>query len=297
MEKYERVNNLHEDVSMPERNFPVKAFYYESNDAQALFPAHWHEHIEIIYIVSGNITIECDGQVVQGKKSDIIIINPNELHSCPSVNDELKIYCIIFDTSILNSRYFDKSESQYIQPILNNSILFENLIHNEPILFKNVMCIYNEMQNHEIGYELAIKSCILDIIVLLLRNYGLRVISSWEKMMKTRNNGRIDEVIKYIDRNYAEDITLEQLASLIYVSKGYLCKLFKKLLGKNVIDYVNYVRIKAAEELLEDSSLTISNIAVKVGYNDINYFCRVFKRNTGVSPTEMRNKKNIQTFN
>ncbi|MEG0692012.1 MAG: AraC family transcriptional regulator [Oscillospiraceae bacterium] len=286
-------NNLHEDVLMPDKDFHVRAFYYEQNELQGLFNVHWHENFEAIHVISGKMTIECDGETIIANPSDTVIINSNELHSCPQIETPLKLYCVIFDMKILNSRYFDKTENQYIQPILNNNLSFQRLIRNNTVLNEKIINICNEIQEQEIGYELATKANLLDIIVLLLRRYILKIITPLEKSIKTKNNSRIDEIIKHIDENYQDDISIEELANSIYVSKSYLCKLFKKMLGKTVTEYINYIRITAAERLLQSGDMNITDIALAVGYNDINYFCRMFKRHTGVTPTQMRSEKEL----
>ena len=72
--------------------------------------------------------IECEGRIIHLGREELIVINPNEQHSCPHIETPLKLYCVIFDVEILKSRFFDKSESKYIQPIMQNGILFENLL-------------------------------------------------------------------------------------------------------------------------------------------------------------------------
>lgn len=284
----DRTNALHEDVQMPDKDFHVRAFYYEQNTPQGVFMIHWHEHLEAIHIISGKMTIECGGESIVAGPSDTVIINSNEIHCCPSSEPPLKLYCIIFDMGLLNSRYFDKMENQYILPILQNNIFFQRLITNNKSLNEKIIHIYNEIQDHDVGYELAAKADLLNIIVLLLRGYILKIITPLEKSMKYKNNSRIDEIMRHIEEHYEDDITIEDLAHSIYVSKTYLCKLFKKMLGMTITEYINSIRIKAAEKLLADQTKNISDIALAVGYNDINYFCRMFKRQTGVTPTQMR---------
>lgn len=98
------------------------------------------------------------------------------------------------------------------------------------------------------------------------------------------------KALKYISEHYAEKITLEQVANELYVSMWHLCKVLKKTTNKNFIDIVNGTRIENAKKLLEDTHLRVYEISEAVGFSGITYFSRLFKKITGMTPTEYRNQ-------
>lgn len=98
----------------------------------------------------------------------------------------------------------------------------------------------------------------------------------------------IDRAISYIDKHYSEDITLEELAALSGVSAQYFCRVFHGSTGMRPIEYINNKRVSEAKLLLISGSMKISDIALKVGFRDNNYFGIVFRRSTGISPREFR---------
>lgn len=102
------------------------------------------------------------------------------------------------------------------------------------------------------------------------------------------NNEVIDHIIYYIENNYNSQITLSSLASKFYLSYNYLSSLFTAKFGINFSDYVNQVRIKKAKELLANSNLNLSEISDQVGYTDLSYFSKVFKKETGITPSKYR---------
>ncbi|MGN0160592.1 MAG: response regulator [Lachnospiraceae bacterium] len=114
------------------------------------------------------------------------------------------------------------------------------------------------------------------------------------KTEEMNDNVKLDaiagEIRKYIDNHYTEDISLQHVAGAMGYSDAYFCKLFKQCFDKNFITYLNDYRIKRAIELLNDISESIRDISSEVGYRDANYFARIFKRNTGLTPSEYRNK-------
>lgn len=106
----------------------------------------------------------------------------------------------------------------------------------------------------------------------------------------TRNpseaNGPIEQVIRYIERNYASPITLDELAGVANFSKSHLCRKFKDVTHTGVVNYILQLRIDKAKELLLESDRYVFEISQQVGFNDTSYFNRTFKRLTGYTPNE-----------
>ncbi|MFA9379734.1 MAG: response regulator [Acetanaerobacterium sp.] len=107
------------------------------------------------------------------------------------------------------------------------------------------------------------------------------------------NSFIVRQALSYLDENYAERFTLQDVADHCYVSQWHLSKLLNKHTDKNFYDLLNAIRIRAAKRLLADPSLKIGDICELVGYVDTGHFSRVFKRIEGISANEYRNKKNI----
>src|SRR5699024_7167095 len=97
------------------------------------------------------------------------------------------------------------------------------------------------------------------------------------------------EVLMYMDEHYASDISLDMLADEVSVSPNYLSHLFKQTTGSSFVDYLTELRMNHAKEMLADLHLTVYEIAIEVGYSSSQYFSRVFKKYTDVTPTQYRN--------
>jgi two-component system response regulator YesN len=106
-----------------------------------------------------------------------------------------------------------------------------------------------------------------------------------------RENPVIKKTCSYIDSHLSENITLEGTAGLVKISPYYLSKIFKEEKGENFITYINARRLGKAKELLEDDMLSIKEISALVGYNDQNYFSKLFRNRFGMTPTEYRTSK------
>jgi two-component system response regulator YesN len=94
---------------------------------------------------------------------------------------------------------------------------------------------------------------------------------------------------EYIENHYADSITLELVAEFVELSPFYFSKLFKDRFGMTFIDYLTEIRINHAKTEMLDQGMSLKEICFSVGYKDPNYFSRVFKKQTGLSPTEFRN--------
>lgn len=113
--------------------------------------------------------------------------------------------------------------------------------------------------------------------------------AAWEQdPTSIRMNAVAENIRQYIDRNYMEDISLQTAAEAMNYSDAYFCKIFKQCFDKSFIMYLSEYRIEKAKELLFDVSINVKDISQKVGYRDSNYFAKVFKRVTGVTPTDYR---------
>lgn len=117
-------------------------------------------------------------------------------------------------------------------------------------------------------------------------------ILNWESETKNRlmniNEGIIPDALKFIENHYNENIKMDDVAKNVNISYHYFSKMFKQQTGKNFTDYLTDLRIEKSMDMLEKTQKSIKDISLELGYNDSNYFCKIFKRITGLTPTEYR---------
>jgi two-component system response regulator YesN len=108
--------------------------------------------------------------------------------------------------------------------------------------------------------------------------------------IQSRNSGNkiIELSLKYIEENYHKDLNLDTVANSVYINSGYFCILFKKTMGTNFIDYLHKKRIEKACEILTDIHSKSYEVALKVGYSNEKYFYQIFKKHTGMTPTQYK---------
>jgi len=120
---------------------------------------------------------------------------------------------------------------------------------------------------------------------------GHRRMNSFVQSDRTNSHPELNKIVMFIEQNYAKDISVKSLAKYVMMGENYLSALFKKKMGKTLIHYLHEVRIEQAIHLLNETDMTIHEIGLKVGFVNDNYFIKIFKRLTGLTPNQYRHNK------
>ena len=254
-------------------------------------PLHWHDEIELIYIKKGSgiITVDFTQHVVSA--GTIALIIPGQLHSIEQYEQERMEYeNIIFHPGILISKKTDSSSTDLLTPLLTGNL-------SVPILYTPDFPYYKEIAacidaNDEIsrtnppGYQLFIKSQLFMLFFILANKCLLS-----EPVKKDHKSlEKMKLILKYVENNYMDKITIEDIANEVGLSQSHFMKYFKNTMGTSFIDYLNEYRLTMASRLLVSSESSILDIAAEVGYENLSYFNRTFKKRFSMTPREYRKK-------
>ena len=147
--------------------------------------------------------------------------------------------------------------------------------------------LFREMYRKESGYKLAVKACMLDILLLIHRNAFLESMESAEELPLVLPKA-VTDAKKFMELNFSQKLTLSAIAEVAHYHPAHFERLFKRFMGCPPIEYLLEVRISKAKEFLEDSDLNISEIAAEVGFDSVQYFSFVFKKLVGFAPRHYR---------
>lgn len=281
---------LYQKPTIPDINFPIVIRAQEALQKGFFRPSHWHEHIEILFIAKGSIIVECNLNPIQAFDNDIIVVNSNELHKITGDMDNTIYYAIIFDTKFVLSNMLDACDVKYINPINQNDIIFNNKITGDAEMVSLLKNIISEYENKNNYFELAIKSYIYWLLVLLLRQYTKADKSDRVCRYRASNLNKLNKLLVYIEENYEQSLTVKDLAHTFNTSCSSLQHLFKKSTGRTLLEYIISLRIYKAEQLLRTTDMSVTEIALSVGIEDVNYFSRLYKKHKGISPSSYRKK-------
>lgn len=276
---------------MPNPNFPIKIMKTSIPSDGCGFINHWHEHIELLYFIEGSATAFCGSTTYEVLAGDLVLVNSSELHSLQNNENILTYYCIIYNLPLLLGATSDTCDAKYLSPISHSNIVFENLIRNSAECNDCIEKLIFENENESFGYELEVKSLMLHLLSLLLRNHIARTLTPREYNHKIQTVHRFEKLFQHIETNFASPLTTKDCAVQFNLSLSHFCHLFKETTGQGFIDYINKIRINKAQILIKDTDMSITEIALAVGFNDLGYFTRLFKKITKNTPTGLR--KNV----
>lgn len=270
-------------------------FFIEKQKVKGLYNMsyrHYHDAYEIYYLLQGERNYFIKDRTYTVAKGNLVFININDLHRTLD-SEKNKIFyeriLINFKKEFLYDILTPEIKKQ-ISALLNLSsgiiaMDFEETSLIEDLLFK----MLKEEKNKSINSEIYIKTLLLQLLILLNR-CSSKYANTYEMEQKNEN---IFKIVRYLNENYANKISLHILSELFFISESHLSRSFKKVTGFNIMTYINVLRVKEAQKMLLNSNLNITEIAYTIGYDSITHFERVFKSFTSVSPLKYRkiNKK------
>lgn len=273
--------------------FPLQVYTHKDKNGFYSVTAHWHEGLEFLYIEKGTMQGIIAGTFYEMKAGEFYFINSGEPHELRAHNHSLH-HAIVFDPQLLNFDSYDACQHNFIQPITQQKLLFPNNIsavlnqkENEELrqLFQSIVKDYHYPKQCTL---LKIKIGLLQMLELCFRSEILKPNEITRKQQSSMN--QLKEVLDFIRIHFAEEITLQELADVACMSPTYFCRYFRQEMGKTPFAFLNEYRIKKAAILLDDSSLSVSDIAVNCGFDNISYFIRKFKEYQGVTPKKYRSR-------
>ena len=252
---------------------------------------HFHDDLEFLYIASGTFKCVSNNVTYIANKGDVIFINSRIPHATESLEPYTSTDMIQFDTSNFSSDTMS-GISKYLSRFININkapvVVFKSASEHTKELKMYLDGIFTEYIDKKPSYELYIKSNVLNIIAFLSR-YDYLTDSSI--FFVEKNIEKVMPALKYIDEHYDEQITLEELSTVLNLNPSYFCRLFKKATNSTFVEYLNFVRICKSEKKLSSSKESFAEISLNLGFSSVSYFNKVFKNIKGCTPTEYKKSK------
>ena len=236
--------------------------------------SHYHEYYEIYYLEAGERFHMVEDKLYKMEAGEFIIFPPYVMHhSYGAENMPFKRVLLYF------------SQEEILWPSILSELREEGGIYKVGIrerqeIHRAMELILKEQKNPGAYHEEYARGVLNMLLLLIARE---------ERPEKApERKSRIGEVIRYIHSHYQEEISLEMLAQMFYVSPYYLCREFKKKTNSTIIRYINVTRIMNAQRKFMETSKNITDISKETGFSNLTHFNRVFKSVTGMSPSQYR---------
>ena len=238
---------------------------------------HTHQFTELFYVLHVEGVFYIENEKVPVKTDDLIIINPNVEHTEKTFPNNPMEYIVFGVEGLAFS--FTEQDQAYGR---GYSFYSYGSDKNQFINFAQLMM--HEFQDQKPGFEKVCHGLLEVLLVYISRKQSLSVIS--ESSFQLSKECAIAK--RYIDTNYAQDITLDSLAELTHINKFYLAHSFTECIGQSPISYLTERRLAACKELLSSSNLSVTQIATSAGFSSQSYFSQIFNKKVGMSPRQYR---------
>ena len=273
--------------------FPFLVSYQKLSEYESgSFIWHWHPEIEITYVQKGTMCYKVNHMVYHLKEGDIVFNNSGALHSGTMENQKDCAYIpVTFDSRLIYGFFQSTVNSKYVDPVIQDSMLPAICIDQSEPWHKPfreyLLRIIDLDEKKPDFYELDITICLQSMWRLLLEHITYEPQASRENSLEY---DRIKKILSYIEENYQNKITLNDIAGHIHLCESECTRLFKRHMNTTLFAFLQEYRIERSLEFLQDDQ-PVSAVADKAGFSDPNYYSKVFAKIKGCSPREYRNHR------
>jgi len=279
-EKRQSVIYEHEFV---QDDFQLQLHFAVIDTVSEYYPAHWHNHLEILCILEGNMSACVNDRKYELDCRDILIINPREIHST-QIHGRIRYLLLQIPLEDLK-RLMPDFEMLYFEEFCPHGLSGEGSINKMEEILMEMKC---DFESKEDGYQLLFTSLFYEFLYELYKNHTVKL-TVHNRSKDTKNILRIEQIMDYVKFHYQGPITLDEISGSLSISSEYFCRLFKKYTNQTFLEYVNTVRLVHFYNDLKHSDDSISYLMDKNGITNYKVFIRMFKKAYGTTPNKIRN--------
>lgn len=277
----------HELLDFNPTGLPIKVLEMNKKANELGCDFHWHEEIEIYYVVKGSLKLNINGMVSRIHAGDIGIVNPSHLHRGSDFEENTKHYIVQINLLCLKRLH-------QLPNLLSSNLFNPPIIRQNQELNHLIASLIEEHLTKQPYYEIKIIGLSYTLLSALLREF--QVNSSGDNIQSNIVTlHQVQSILSYVSKNYREKITLDQLSKELGISKAYMCRIFKKHTHQTIIHHINEQKCHYAASLILEGN-SVGDVAFACGFNDYNYFSKVFKKIIGISPKNYINKISPELF-
>lgn len=247
--------------------------------------SHFHPEIEILFVISGTVHINVDNSYHKLSRHDIVVFNSNNTHRIESIEESMicKIqisYKILADVCSYGNYVF------YCNSVANKTNSYVELQD----IMKRIIVSYSGPKKKT---ECLRYGLVFELLDILIENFQ-KSSNSIRYEKGTKSSEQKQYIINYINFNFNNNISLNDLAKSMYTSTSTLSRFFKKSFGIHFGDFVNKVRLNYAVRELLETDKTITKIAADCGFSNASTFSKNFQNQYNMSPTEYRKQEEVK---
>ena len=265
---------------------PFSTYDRENAGRSFQIPVHWHDEFEIIYVRSGFLTVSISGESYIGKTGEAFVVSPGNLHLMGSQSGTVDYYTFLFPLKYISFRTDDMLDEKLLEPLNSGHLMIcPRVKDTAKELCEQLIEIYMAKKDES---ESKIATQVRTKIILLQF-----ILEMWKKgfVIENDTSGRNTvekEMVSYIQQNFTGKISLREFGEQFHLSEKYISRYFKEHFHITLSQYVTYLRLEHAKQLLQDTDIPVTDVAMQSGYQNVSYFIRSFQKAYAVSPLKYR---------
>ena len=265
---------------------PFSTYHIENAGRSFQIPVHWHDEFEIIYVRNGFLTVSISGESYIGKTGDAFVVSPGNLHLMGSDTGTVDYYTFLFPLKYISFRTDDMLDEKLLEPLNSGHLMICPRVKDTAKELCEQLIETYEAKNDE--RESKITTQVRTKIILLQF-----ILEMWKKgfVIENDTSGRNTvekEMVSYIQQNFTGKISLREFGEQFHLSEKYISRYFKEHFHITLSQYVTYLRLEHAKQLLQDTDIPVTDVAMQSGYQNVSYFIRSFQKAYAVSPLKYR---------
>ncbi len=266
------------------------SLYHIQNVSHAFqIPVHWHDELEIIYVKKGMLNVTISGEHYTGDTGDAFVVSPGDLHFMGSDTGDVNYYTFLFPLEFVTFQADDLFTQLVMEPLKSGRKVFQIPVGKSiGDLCESLLALHVKQKENLLAVQIETKIVLLQFLQRMWKNGFL---------IENDTSGRNiieKEMISYIQENFANEISLKEFGTQFHLSEKYISRYFKEHFHITLSQYVNHLRLEHARQLLKETMLPVTEVALQSGYANVSYFIRSFKKMYGVSPLKYRKNKNAK---
>lgn len=259
-------------------NCATKTYPFLIEHENVKYIPHFHEEPELVYVIEGSICITIENNSFILNKGDICIFTPELIHN---------LYSYMPNKTFV-MKLFPAIDLKNIQ-LHNNVVSPDDEIYD--VLLQNIKCIMAENKEKSIGYELSVNICAEKIFLTIIRNMEYTILEKNEQVKFESKSDFLNSVTSFLEKNYSDEFSLEDVAKYLNYAKSYFCHYFKRITGVTFWKYYTIFRLdKSIQMMKQYPNKRYIEIATDSGFKNIRSFNQSFKEYHHCTPREYMKK-------
>lgn len=276
-----------EEISVNEKIQHFRIERLRRDSAYSMPINHFHGYYEIYYLISGERYYFIKNRTYRVHSGELVLVEANQIHKTYEADTEPheRLLIELEEEFIVGlNKFFDQMDLR--QALLGKNGVISVTEQEKPYIESLLFGIADDLVYKKPGYDGLLKARLVQLLLYMIRKSDGNSIN--QNSLNSTQHQKVHEVADYLSSHFDQNIPLDNLSEHFYVSKYYLCRIFKEVTGFTINEYTNLVRVREARKMLLYTDSSMTQIAEKLGFDSVTYFGRVFKTYIFMSPMHFR---------